>query len=94
VGAIYEKLRHKEGLGLGDVKMIAMIGAFLGLQGAMLVMIVGSVLGAVLGLVFIVATRRDAGSYELPFGSFLGLAALAITLAGAPLLSWYHQAGR
>lgn len=83
VGAAYEKIRHREGLGLGDVKMIAMIGAFLGLQGALFTLITGSILGAVLGLLFIFLTRKDASSYELPFGSFLGIAALVITLSGS-----------
>lgn len=84
VGAVYQRIRHREGLGLGDVKMIAMIGAFLGLQHALRILIAGSVLGAVLGLVFIVVTRKDASSYELPYGSFLGIAALIITLVLVP----------
>jgi leader peptidase (prepilin peptidase) / N-methyltransferase len=78
VGALYFRLRHKEGLGFGDVKMVAMIGAFLGLQGALLTVIAGSVLGSVVGLGFILTQKKDMGSYELPFGSFLGIAALAV----------------
>ena len=78
VGAAYQRIRHKEGLGFGDVKMVAMIGAFLGLQGALLTMIVGSVLGSVVGLVYIWVTGKDMSSYELPFGSFLGIAALLV----------------
>ncbi|MCX6624827.1 MAG: prepilin peptidase [Acidobacteria bacterium] len=93
VGAAYQKIRHREGLGFGDVKMIAMIGAFLGLHGALLTLIVGSVLGAVLGLLFIVLARKDAASYELPFGSFLGIAALVVTLVASPLVEWYRQLG-
>ena len=83
IGWLYEKLRHKEGLGFGDVKMIAMIGAFLGLQGALLTLILGSVVGAVTGIIYVLWTRKDMGSYELPFGSFLGLAALGISVYGA-----------
>ncbi len=93
VGAAYEKIRHREGLGFGDVKMITMIGAFLGLQGALLTLIVGSVLGAVLGLLFIVIARKDASSYELPFGSFLGIAALIVTLVANPFSEWCRQFG-
>ena len=77
VGAIYQKLRHREGLGFGDVKMIAMIGAFLGLNFALLTLIVASLAGAVVGLIYIFVTGKDASTYELPFGSFLGLAGLA-----------------
>ena len=71
-------MRHREGLGLGDVKMVAMIGAFLGLQGALLTLIAGSLLGAIVGLFYIWFTGKDASTYELPFGTFLGTAALAV----------------
>jgi len=78
IGALYFLVRHKEGLGFGDVKMVAMFGAFLGLQGALFTMIVGSVLGSVIGILYIFILKKDAASYELPFGSFLGVAALAV----------------
>jgi len=93
VGAAYQKIRHKEGLGLGDVKMVAMIGAFLGLQGALLTMIVGSVMGSVGGLAYIWLTGKDMSSYELPFGSFLGAAALLVAAYGELFLRWSGHAG-
>ena len=93
VGALYQKLRHREGLGFGDVKMVAMIGAFLGLQGALLTMIAGSLLGSVVGLAYIWLTRKDMSSYELPFGSFLGIAALAVTFFGQVVMKWYSHLG-
>lgn len=88
-GFAFEKLRHKEGLGLGDVKMMAMIGAFLGLRAALLTLIVGSVLGSVTGLLYILVTRKDASSYQLPFGTFLGIGALGVAVAGQRVLHWY-----
>jgi leader peptidase (prepilin peptidase)/N-methyltransferase len=81
-GWLYEKVRHREGLGLGDVKLIIMVGAFLGLRGALLTLILGSVSGSILGYGFIKATHKDAGTYELPFGTFLGLAGLVMALWG------------
>jgi leader peptidase (prepilin peptidase) / N-methyltransferase len=93
VGAVYEKLRHREGLGLGDVKMIAMIGAFLGVQGALLTLIVGSLLGAIVGLAYIWFTGKDASTYELPFGTFLGAAALAVGFFGEVVFNWYSRLG-
>jgi leader peptidase (prepilin peptidase)/N-methyltransferase len=78
VGFLYQRVRHREGLGLGDVKMVAMIGAFLGLQGALLTLIAGSMLGAMVGLGYIWFTGKDASTYELPFGTFLGAAALGV----------------
>ena len=88
-GWLYEKVRHREGLGLGDVKMIFMIGAFLGLPGALLTLIAASLIGAVGGLLYIFFTRKDASTYELPFGSFLGAAGLAIAIYGE-ILSRLH----
>jgi leader peptidase (prepilin peptidase)/N-methyltransferase len=81
LGWIFEKLRHKEGLGFGDVKMIAMIGAFLGIRGALFTVIVGSLLGTVVGIAWIRLTKQDASTYQLPFGSFLGIAALIAVLS-------------
>jgi leader peptidase (prepilin peptidase) / N-methyltransferase len=82
IGVAYEKLRGKEGLGFGDVKMVGMIAAFLGLGPALLTVVVGSTLGSITGLLFIFLTKKDASTYELPFGSFLGLAALIVAFWG------------
>ena len=93
VGYLYEKIRHREGLGFGDVKMVAMIGAFLGLQGALMTLIVGSLLGAIVGLCYIWFTGKDASTYELPFGTFLGAAALGVGFFGEVFLTWYNHLG-
>ena len=74
----YEKLRHREGLGLGDVKMVAMIGAFMGLQGVLFTIMLGSVMGTVIGLAAILFARKKASTFELPYGSFLGIAGLIV----------------
>ena len=91
VGFLYEKFRHREGLGFGDVKMVAMIGAFLGLQGALMTLIVGSLLGAVVGLCYIWFTGKDASTYELPFGTFLGAAALGVGFLNEVFLPWHNH---
>lgn len=78
VGYAYQKLRRREGLGLGDVKMVMMIAMFLGLMATLQVLIVGSVVGSVIGILYVVVTRKDMASYQLPFGTFLGAAALLI----------------
>ena len=85
VGYLYEKIRHREGLGFGDVKMIAMIGAFMGLRLALVTLILASFIGSIGGLLYIRLTKRDAATYELPFGSFLGLAALLVAALNLPL---------
>ena len=78
IGWAYQKIRGREGLGFGDVKLMMMTGAFLGLQNNVLVLIVGAVLGAVIGLGWILWHRKDPATYELPFGLFLGMAALGV----------------
>ena len=85
-GWLYWKVRHREGLGLGDVKLIAMVGSFLGLRGALFTLVVGSLAGSVIGIVYIKLTGKDAETYELPFGTFLGAAALAAALFGRQLM--------
>jgi leader peptidase (prepilin peptidase)/N-methyltransferase len=91
-GALYEKVRGREGLGLGDVKMLLTVGVFLGLPGAMLTVLFGSLLGAIIGGLYILLSGRDA-KYELPFGSFLGVAALAVGLFGDEFMAWYWRLG-
>lgn len=93
-GWVFEKLRHKEGLGFGDVKMLAMIGAFLGIRGALLTIILGSIAGSIIGLAFIKLTGKDTSTYPLPFGSFLGAAALFAAIEGQSVIGWYAQALR
>lgn len=93
LGWTYLKLRHREGLGLGDVKMIAMVGAFLGLNLALLTLIAASLLGSVVGFVYILAKRKDAATYEIPFGSFLGMAALGVAIFGKVVMVWYSGIG-
>ncbi len=81
-GWIYLKVRHREGLGLGDVKLMVMVGAFLGLQLTLTTLLVGSLAGSVISVLFIWIARKDAATYQLPFGTFLALAALGIAMAG------------
>ena len=88
VGEVYVKWRGREGMGFGDVKMMAMVGAFLGPQRTLLTILCGSLLGSVLGLLFILL-RKKGTDYELPFGTFLGAAALLVVFFGTTALQWY-----
>jgi leader peptidase (prepilin peptidase) / N-methyltransferase len=90
VGEGYFRLRGREGMGFGDVKMILMAGAFLGLRRTILTILAGSLLGALLGGGFMLLSRKGS-DYELPFGSFLGIAALLVVFFGTPLISWYQS---
>jgi leader peptidase (prepilin peptidase)/N-methyltransferase len=84
----YYLVRREEGLGMGDVKMLAMIGAFLGWQAVLVTLILATFSGALVGVGIIAFSRGDM-KLALPFGTFLALGALAAMLAGGPLVAWY-----
>ncbi|HSM14962.1 MAG TPA: prepilin peptidase [Thermoanaerobaculia bacterium] len=84
----WQLLRGVEGMGLGDVKMLAMIGAFLGLGGVMVTLVLGTLLGSVAGLA-LVARGRGTMQLQLPFGFFLAIGGLVAVFAGGPIVSAY-----
>jgi leader peptidase (prepilin peptidase) / N-methyltransferase len=88
VAEAYYRVRHEEGLGMGDVKMLAMVGAFLGWQLTLLTLVLASVSGTVIGL-GLIATNRAGMKYALPFGTFLALGAAVAASVGPALLEWY-----
>jgi leader peptidase (prepilin peptidase)/N-methyltransferase len=90
-GWLFEKFRHKEGLGLGDVKMMAMVGAFLGVSGALLTLLAGAMAGSLIGIIYIKVTKQEMGSYQLPFGTFLAAAAIFAALSGPKVIDWYSS---
>ena len=85
---IYWLVRRVEGMGWGDVKMMAMIGAMLGAESVLPVLFLASVSGTVIGLPL--ALRHEKGmQVALPFGIFLGFATLGLLFFGPTLWSWY-----
>lgn len=84
----YYRYSGHEGMGLGDVKMLAMVGAFLGWKLVLLTLVLSSLAGSAVGLLVIMVKRGDM-KYALPYGTFLALGALATSLAGGPILDWY-----
>ncbi len=85
----YKALRGREGLGLGDVKMLAMVAAFLGFWPAVLALFMGTMLAAGYGAVLLVRGRAGAAT-RLPFGSFLGVGGLFAVLWGDGVIGWYR----
>jgi leader peptidase (prepilin peptidase)/N-methyltransferase len=88
IAEAYLRLRKVEGLGMGDVKMLALIGAFLGWQLVLLTLAVASILGSAVGLGLIVA-RRGTMKLAMPFGTFLAIAAMFAACYGDPIVTWY-----
>jgi len=86
ISEVYLRLRKRVGLGLGDVKLLAMVGAFFGVPAAFYGMFVGSLMGSIFGIVFIVLFRKKL-TYQLPFGPYLALGTLLylFTAKGATL---------
>ena len=89
VRALYKAVRHREGLGLGDVKLMAMIAAFLGFAPAMLALFVGVILAAIYGITLL-ARRRATSSSQIPLGTFLCIGGLLAALFAEPMLLWYR----
>lgn len=90
VGEGYFRLRGREGMGMGDVKMMGMVGIFLGVKRTLLTVLFGSLLGSVIGVAVILATRKRS-DYELPFGAFLAAGAILVIYLGTPALNWYQS---
>lgn len=88
VYGVYYLWRKKEGLGLGDVTMMLMIGAYLGWRQTLLTLVLASVGGAVVGIFFIVFKKKDL-QHALPFGTFLAPAAFVALLYGPQIIDAY-----
>jgi len=84
----YYRLRKEEGLGMGDVKMLGMIGAFLGWKLMLLTLILASFSGTLVGI-FLLIVRKQTLKYALPFGTFLAVGAVVAAAAGDRLVAWY-----
>jgi len=84
----YFLVRRKEGLGMGDVTMLLVIGAFLGWLPTILTLILASFVGAAVGVFFIMVRKKDM-QFALPFGTFLAPAAFAALIWGEKIISAY-----
>ncbi|PLX85752.1 MAG: prepilin peptidase [Desulfuromonas sp.] len=84
----YEFLAKKEGMGGGDIKLLAMLGAFLGWQAVLPVIFLSSLVGSLVGVPLMLIKKSD-GKLAIPFGPFLALGAVVFLLWGPPLVRWY-----
>ena len=88
LGQAYRALRGREGIGMGDFKMLAMVGSFLGWRGVLFSIGMRSILGTLVGVPWALAQRKDL-KVPLPFGTFLGVAALWDLFGGRRWLGGY-----
>src|SRR5688572_29182799 len=89
MGWIWEKLRGVEAMGLGDVKMMFMVGAYLGWRLTILTIFVGVLTGSIVGVLLMARQRERNMQMLLPFGIFLGIGAIAALLFGSQIVNWY-----
>ena len=88
IGEAYYRYAGQEGMGGGDVKMLAMVGAFLGWKLVLVTLVLSSIAGSLIG-VMVIAVKRGGMKYALPYGTFLALGALAASLMGDRIVAWY-----
>jgi leader peptidase (prepilin peptidase)/N-methyltransferase len=88
IGWGWKKLRHEEGMGGGDVKLMGMVGAFLGWKGAFLTIFLGSIIGSLVGITLMMLKLHKKGQL-IPFGPFLALGAVATAFYGPDIIGWY-----
>jgi leader peptidase (prepilin peptidase)/N-methyltransferase len=89
----YARLTGREGMGGGDIKLLAMIGAFLGWRAIPVTLLIGSLLGSVIGVSLMVVRGRDT-KMAIPFGPFLAAGAVVALFWGEPLIDWYLGVAR
>jgi len=90
VATLYQWLFKREGMGGGDVKLLAMIGAFLGWKAVLLTIFLSSLVGSIIGIVVIVLKGKDF-KYAIPFGPFLSFGAVIALFYQNEIISWYLQ---
>ena len=88
VGLLFEWITGKEGMGGGDVKLLAMIGAWMGWRGLPYIVLISSLTGALVGGLSLIAARKGMRT-KIPFGPFLSIGALVQFFFGNELIAWY-----
>jgi len=88
IGWIWEKLRKVEAMGGGDVKLMGMVGSFLGWKGAYLTIMLGAVTGSIVGVTLIALKKHEADKV-IPFGPYLAAGTLLTLFYGPGIIEWY-----
>jgi len=86
----YYLIRKEEGMGGGDIKLLAMIGALLGWEGVVFTIFAASLLGTLVGIIVMLLKGRNL-KFAIPFGPFLSIGAMSYVFFGEKVLSWYFH---
>ena len=89
MGFLWEKLRGVEAMGFGDVKMMFMVGAYLGWRLTILTILIGAFSGSLVGISLMLRRRTRNLQMMLPFGIFLGIGSIVSLLIGTRIIEWY-----
>jgi leader peptidase (prepilin peptidase)/N-methyltransferase len=88
IAVTYNLLTKKEGMGGGDIKLLAMIGAAIGWKGVLFTIFIGSTIGTLVGIILMLRTRRGL-KLAIPFGPFLSMGAIIYIFFGSSIINWY-----
>jgi prepilin signal peptidase PulO-like enzyme (type II secretory pathway) len=89
IGSLYQSLRNQEGLGRGAIKAMMLVGAFAGIKGALVGLILASVAGSIVGLIGMALGRISYRETAIPFSSFIAVGGLVPVIAGPAIVNWY-----
>lgn len=90
IGWLWEKLRNIEAMGGGDIKLMGMVGSFLGWKGALLTIMLGAIAGSIIGVALIAIKRRESDQV-IPFGPFLAFGSVVTAFYGQDIMDWYSS---
>jgi leader peptidase (prepilin peptidase)/N-methyltransferase len=92
VATLYQLFTRKEGMGGGDIKLLAMMGAFFGWKAIPFIIFMASLGGSVIGVTLMLVQKKD-GKLAIPFGPFLALASIVYIFYGRQMIHWYMGLG-
>ncbi len=94
IASIYKLFTKKEGMGRGDIKLLAMIGSAIGVKGVIFTLMTASISGSIGGLIYLALSKNrktDYGKSPIPFGPFLAVGAVCHIFFGEPIIKWYFS---
>ena len=92
VASLYQRFTGKEGMGGGDIKLLAMMGAFFGWQAIPFIIFISALTGSVIGITLMLVQKKD-GKLAIPFGPFLALSSIVHIFYGRQMIHWYLGLG-